>query len=85
MNIPEKYRIDYFTVPTWDGQRKGADVYKVPQPVAVDVTFNIKLFCNRMRENNEFNKIVLQVFCINSSLFTNKRSLYANNFGRGIG
>ena len=62
MNIPEKYRIDYFTIPTWNGQRKGADVYKVPQPVAVDVTFNIKLFCNRMRENNEFNKIVLQTF-----------------------
>lgn len=61
-NIPEKLRINYFTVPTWDGQRKGADVYKVPQPIAVDIVYNVKLFCNRMRENNEFNKIVLQKF-----------------------
>jgi hypothetical protein len=61
-NVPEKLRINYFTVPTWDGQRKGADVYKVPQPVAVDIVYNLKLFCNRMRENNEFNKIVMQTF-----------------------
>jgi hypothetical protein len=66
-NIPEKLRINYFTVPTWDGQRKGADVYKVPQPVAVDIVYNLKLFCNRMRENNEFNKIVMQTFASSQS------------------
>lgn len=61
-NIPETRRIDYFTVPTWDGERKGADVYKISQPVAVDIVYSLKLFCNRMRENNEFNKILLQAF-----------------------
>ena len=26
-NIPERKHFHYYTVPTWDGQRKGADVY----------------------------------------------------------
>ena len=61
-NIPNRRQFFYYTVPTWDGQRKGADVYKIPQPVPVDITYNVKLFCNRMRELNEFNKIVMQTF-----------------------
>lgn len=61
-NIPERLRFFYATVPTWDGQRKGADVYKIPQPIPVDVTFTVKIFCNRMRELNEFNKIVMEKF-----------------------
>jgi hypothetical protein len=61
-NIPERLRFFYYTVPTWDGQRKGADVYTIPQPVPVDITYTIKIFCNRMREVNEFNKIMMQKF-----------------------
>ncbi len=61
-NIPNRRQFFYYTVPTWDGQRKGATVYKIPQPVPVDITFNVKLFCNRMRELNDFNKIVMQTF-----------------------
>jgi hypothetical protein len=61
-NIPNRRQFFYYTVPTWDGQRKGANVYKIPQPIPVDITFNVKLFCNRMRELNEFNKVVMQTF-----------------------
>lgn len=61
-NIPNRRQFFYYTVPTWDGQRKGADVYKIPQPIPVDITYNVKLFCNRMSEINEFNKIVMQTF-----------------------
>jgi hypothetical protein len=61
-NIPNRRQFFYYSVPTWDGQRKGADVYKIPQPIPVDITYNIKLFCNRMRELNEFNKIFMQTF-----------------------
>jgi len=61
-NIPNRRQFFYYTVPTWDGQRKDATVYKIPQPVPVDITFNVKLFCNRMRELNDFNKIVMQTF-----------------------
>jgi len=60
--IPNRKQFYYAKVPTWDGQRKGMDIYKIPQPVPVDITYNVKIFCNRMRELNEFNKIVLQKF-----------------------
>ena len=61
-NIPNRRQFFYYTVPTWDGQRNGADVYKIPQPIPVDLKFNIKLFCNRMRELNDFNLLVMQKF-----------------------
>ena len=61
-NIPNRRQFFYYSVPTWDGQRKGADVYKIPQPIPVDITYNVKIFCNRMRELNEFNKIVMEKF-----------------------
>lgn len=61
-NIPDRLRFFYYTVPTWNGERKGADVYKIPQPVPVDITYNVKIFCNRMREINEFNKLMMQTF-----------------------
>jgi hypothetical protein len=60
--IPDRLRFHYYTVPTWDGDRKGVDVYKIPQPVPVDITYSVKIFCSRMREINEFNKIMMQTF-----------------------
>ena len=38
------------------------DIYKIPQPAPVDITYNIKIFCTKMRHLNEFNKLVLQKF-----------------------
>ena len=60
--IPNRKQFYYAKVPTWDGQRKGMDIYKIPQPVPVDITYNVKIFCNRMRELNQFNKLILQQF-----------------------
>ena len=61
-NIPDRKEFFYARVPTWDGTRKGLDIYKIPQPVPVDITYNVKIMCKRMRELNQFNKIVLQKF-----------------------
>ena len=61
-NIPNRRLFFYAQVPTWDGQRMGMDVYKIPQPVPVDITFDVKIICNRMRELNQFNKIILEKF-----------------------
>lgn len=60
--IPNRKEFYYATVPTWNGNQEGADVYKIPQPVPVDITYNVRIICNRMRELNQFNKIVLQKF-----------------------
>lgn len=60
--IPNRKEFFYASVPTWNGNQEGMDIYKIPQPVPVDMTFNVRIVCNRMRELNEFNKIILQKF-----------------------
>lgn len=60
--IPNRRQYFYASVPTWDGQRKGMDVYKIPQPVPVDITYQVKIVCNRMRELNKLNQIILEKF-----------------------
>ena len=70
--IPNRRQFYYAKVPTWDGQRKGMDIYKIPQPIPVDITYNVKIFCNRMRELNEFNKKILQKFSSRQSYATIK-------------
>lgn len=61
-NIPNRKLYFYAQVPTWDGQRHGYDVYRIPQPVPVDITYSVKIICNRMRELNKFNKIIIEKF-----------------------
>ena len=75
-NIPNRKQYFYAQVPTWDGQRAGMDIYKIPQPVPVDITYSVKIICNRMRELNEFNRIVLEKFA--------SRQAYANIKGHYI-
>jgi hypothetical protein len=62
-NIPLKdYRIPVSVIPTWDGNKKGADVYLIPQPVGVDLTYNLRFFTYRMNELNVLNEKVLETF-----------------------
>ena len=61
-NIPNRRQYYYAQVPTWDGQRHGMDIYKIPQPVPVDIKYTVAIICNRMRELNKFNQIVLEKF-----------------------
>lgn len=60
--IPNRKQFYYASVPTWDGNQQGMDIYTIPQPVPVDINYSVKIVCNRMRELNQFNKIVLQKF-----------------------
>jgi hypothetical protein len=60
--IPNRKEFHYASVPSFDGDRLTMDVYKIPQPVPVDITYNVKIICNRMRELNSLNKTVLQKF-----------------------
>jgi hypothetical protein len=51
------------------------DIYKIPQPIPVDITYQVKIVCNRMRELNEFNKIVLGKFA-SKQAYTNIKGHY---------
>ena len=61
-NIPNRRMYYYMEVPTWDGNRKGADIYKIPQPVPADFRYSVAIVCNRMREVNTLNQRVLETF-----------------------
>ncbi len=61
-NIPGRNTYTYMKVPTFEGGRKGVDVYKIPQPTSVDFTYEVRLFCNRMRDLNKLNTKVQYAF-----------------------
>jgi hypothetical protein len=50
----------------------GADIYKMPQPVAIDISFEVTIVCTKFRDLNRFNKIVLQKFSSRQSYTTVK-------------
>ena len=60
--IPDRQTFYYATVPTWNGNQMGADVYKIPQPVAVDLTFDVTIVCTKFRDLNKFSKLIMQKF-----------------------
>lgn len=60
--IPVRKLFYYATVPDYDGDRLNVTLYKIPQPVPVDIKYSLKFICNRMRELNQLNKKVLQKF-----------------------
>jgi hypothetical protein len=61
-NIPNRRLYYYAKVPTFDGQRHGMDIYKIPQPVPVDIKYTVAIVCNRMRELNKLNQIIIEKF-----------------------
>jgi hypothetical protein len=61
-NIPQGKSFVYAEVPTWDGNRKGVDIYKIPQPIPIDITYNVRIFAYRQQDLNKFNTIVLKHF-----------------------
>ena len=60
--IPNRKQFYYASGPTWNGNEQGMDIYTIPQPVPVDIKYSVKIICNRMRELNQLNKIVMQTF-----------------------
>ena len=61
-NIPNRRMYYYMEVPTWNGNVMGADIYKIPQPVPIDIKFSVAIICNRMREVNKLNHRVMETF-----------------------
>ena len=60
--IPNRKQFYYASVPTWNGNEQGMDIYTIPQPVPVDIKYSVKIICNIMRELNQLNKVVMQTF-----------------------
>lgn len=65
--IPERKNFYYHSVPTWNGNKKGFDIYKIPQPIAVDITYEVTIVTTEIRDLNKFNQIVLERFASKQS------------------
>jgi hypothetical protein len=61
-NIPNNRMYYYMQVPTWNGNVMGSDIYKIPQPIPVDIKYSVAIICNRMREVNKLNQRVMETF-----------------------
>tara|TARA_R100001509_G_scaffold20945_1_gene10919 strand:+ start:5631 stop:6662 length:1032 start_codon:yes stop_codon:yes gene_type:complete len=61
-NVPGKPTFTYMKIPTWDGNIKSFDIYKIPQPISVDLNYEVRLFCTRMRDLNVLNRLMLDSF-----------------------
>lgn len=70
--IPDRSTFYYASVPTWNGTQMGADIYKMPQPVAIDITYEVTIVCTKFRDLNKLNKIILQKFSSRQSYTTVK-------------
>ena len=60
--IPVRKTFEYARVPVWDGNKKGMDIHKIPNPVGVDLTYTVRLFTYKMKQLNKLNQKVLQNF-----------------------
>ena len=61
-NVPGHKLYTYMKVPNFVGGRDGVDLYKIPQPTSVDITYDVRFFCNRMRDLNMFNRKIQFTF-----------------------
>lgn len=60
--IPGERLFPYQYVPTWDGNKKGVDIHKIPQPIPISMVYEVRLFSTKIRDLNKFNKILLKSF-----------------------
>lgn len=60
--IPVRRLFPYQYVPTWDGNKKGVDIYKIPQPIPISMVYEVRLFTTKIRDLNKFNKIIHKQF-----------------------
>lgn len=60
--IPDRRAFTYSIVKTWDGVKEGADIYKIPQPVPIDIFYELSIVSTKMRDLNLLNKIIMQKF-----------------------
>lgn len=66
-NIPGVPTWTYMKVPTSNGTRTGFDLYQIPQPIAVDISYDIRFFCKGIRQLNILNTRIQKTFSARQS------------------
>tara|TARA_R110001599_G_scaffold211408_2_gene408935 strand:- start:2 stop:1042 length:1041 start_codon:yes stop_codon:yes gene_type:complete len=82
--IPVRKEFPYMQIPVWNGSRKGADIYGMPNPVGIDLFYTVRFFSFKMRELNKLTKKVLQTFA-SAQAYVNIKGHYFPIMLEGIG
>ena len=61
-NIPGMPKFIYQRVPTFENGRYGEDLYKIPQPYAVDIQYSVRFVARYLRDCNVFCETLLNAF-----------------------
>jgi hypothetical protein len=69
-NIPYLFKKDLLKVPVWNGNRNGYDIYEIPQPVRINISYDVTIFSTRIKELNRYNKVMLTRFSSNQAYTT---------------
>lgn len=61
-NVPGIPKFTLVKVPTFINGRVGVDLYKIPQPTAVDMNYSVRFFSNKIRQLNKIHSIIQRMF-----------------------
>ncbi len=56
--VAQNKKFTYYKVPTFDNGVHGMDIYKIPQPTPIDITYEIRLFTHYILDMNAFNEMI---------------------------
>lgn len=60
--IPQNKKFVYTKVPTYENGVFGVDIYKTPQPIPIDMSYQISIFTHFMEDLNDFNEKIQYTF-----------------------
>lgn len=60
--IPFKKKFTYMEVPNFDGKYVNYKIYKVPEPIPVQLNYTIKFFTRYMNDVNKFDTMIMKLF-----------------------
>jgi len=60
--IPVRKTFPYAKIPTWDANRNGMDIYSIPNPVGVDITYKMVVVSFKISQLNVVNKKISELF-----------------------
>lgn len=60
--VPQNKKFTYAKVPTFEDGKFSMDIYKIPQPTAVDLEFEFRFYTHFVTDLNKFNERLLYLF-----------------------
>jgi len=73
--IAQNKKFDYLKVPTFDNGVHGVDIYRVPSPIPVDLTFELSIFTHFTKDLNIINERIQKHFA-SGDAYTNIKGYF---------